>query len=720
LDNLNKSWEETVERVKRENARKRPGKPKVPVLAIRLGQLFDARYGLLDKLTTYIEQQLRDETVIPDTLLAARLVQAGINPNPPEPPQGLELALWQHGVEVETVALCALTEWLTTHFDDEENNRPGKHGDSDADQRLKIRIGRRLRNELALSGALYSDDKDAKAAVKRLKSGRAYKWDWVYLKHAWTDEDCLRTGDWLLHCAAHALAAVTEDGEPATSADWRRALEVERERLLQRRQVLLPHDHPPSDWTGFHTQYDNRLGADFVSGRGDPVPREAITAAFKKKPLFDHARGVNALQRPPLALDMDMVDLAERFAVQLMKGDRDDNERTVRDAIKVARNPWMAERFWLAYRCDTRGRVYAVHHFNYGRQDFIRAMFKFADGLPLGAEGTEPLEIYCANLAGLDKEPHAERLRWVERNKASLICKIAADPVGTFPIWMKYKRKAFRFVAVCRELAEAWKNPQGFRTHLPIPLDGTANGCQHGALLTRDHVAGERVNLAKNEHPRAPYGDIAELTCKLIDADEGPDADFWRSALGKLDKEQLRDLVKAPGVALSYGIRDSSIADKVKEEYKDITGNAVPERKGGCFNKKTGVKCKCEDWAKEKYGCTQTARYLGDKIREAYEIHLPGPAAMMRTIRQLAKYMAEHGMVIEWTTPTGFPVSNNYRERKIRKVKIFGGVQGSRKDHSIGDGYTTKILKGKCQDSGPPNFVHSMDSSPPNPRGACS
>jgi DNA-directed RNA polymerase len=49
---------------------------------------------------------------------------------------------------------------------------------------------------------------------------------------------------------------------------------------------------------------------------------------------------------------------------------------------------------WLTYNCDAVGRVYPIQRLNYRREDHVRALFKFANGVQLGPEGLEWLEIH--------------------------------------------------------------------------------------------------------------------------------------------------------------------------------------------------------------------------------------------------------------------------------------------------------------------------------------
>ena len=333
---------------------------------------------------------------------------------------------------------------------------------------------------------------------------------------------------------------------------WREHIDQIREELLWRDPVLMPHFSEPPDWTGWLKKYDDRLQKTFVRD-WRPETKAAITAAFEGD-NFEHARGVNALKRVPLRIDEQMLNLVERFAVDVMDHageQREADEDLVKSDIATARG--LADQpFWLDYNCDKRGRVFAVQHLNYGREDHVRALFKFARGPQLDRNDLDWLAIHCANCEGSqDKEPWDKRIEWADDNRET-IQKIAADPVGTFDLW-RDADKPFAYVAACRELAGAWRDPTNFKTHLPIGFDGSANGIQHLALLCRDADAARRVNLIETDRPQDLYGDVVAHVVAEVKSDSHPSAAWWRDRFNLLTPKQRRKLLKTP--AMTYGLQ---------------------------------------------------------------------------------------------------------------------------------------------------------------------
>jgi Autographiviridae RNA polymerase len=161
--------------------------------------------------------------------------------------------------------------------------------------------------------------------------------------------------------------------------------------------------------------------------------------------------------------------------------------RLVKYDLSIAKD-YIGKKFHLDYSCDFRGRFNANQHLNYARQDYVRSMFRFANGARVSPPDMSWLEIHCANCEGsTDKETWNVRTDWVATHRDD-IRRIAAKPMDTFDMWREAD-KPFAYVAACLELVDAWDKPK-FETHLPIAFDGSCNGIQHLALLCRDELAG--------------------------------------------------------------------------------------------------------------------------------------------------------------------------------------------------------------------------------------
>jgi hypothetical protein len=591
---------------------------------------------------------------------------------PPRPPKGLGELVYRREVkpgELALIALAPLLDGINRGWWQRSNEHGVERWSRDpvsALRWLRIQMGRHLCDLLASKRVPTSEDEEARAEAM-----------WPYLKSEWSVELRLRAGHWLMQCAMDLACFERDENDlPAIVPEYRDTFDKAREELMVLGTAFAyrPHSSPPPDWTGLQTQYDDGMRADFVRDWRAGT-KAAITAAFKE-PGFEHAAGVNCLQKVAFTIDPVMRDLANKFAVDLMgrSGEaRDGDQRRVDLDISTVR--WLPDqRFWLSYQCDSRGRVYPVPHLSYIREDHVRAMFRFADGMQLGPGDLRWLEIHCANCAGHDKLPLAKRIEWA-KEKTDEINAIAADPIKTYEKWCKAgKKKALQYIAACRELAAARQDPVGFVTHLPVAFDASCNGVQHLAMLSRDEGAGRRVNLINCETPQDVYSDVAvrvrDSIAEIAAVSDDKDAEGWRDFFATIDQKTTRQLVKQPVMTYAYAVTLSGMRDQIIEAYEEIApGRNAP---------------------------MPSAHYLAKRVWEAAEGLLRGPAQVMECIRQIAGRLADNGSILEWTTPTGFPVSNDYREPNTKSIALPVGA-GGRVWCMIAEGSLPKIQRIKAR-----------------------
>src|SRR5262249_18696414 len=130
---------------------------------------------------------------------------------------------------------------------------------------------------------------------------------------------------------------------------------------------------------------------------------------------------------------------------------------------------------------------------------------------------------------------------------------------------------------------------------------------------------------------------------------------MWFGRLKTLDDDKTRDLMKTPAMTFAYSATPGGMVDQIKEVYADVF----------------------PDWRKpdrdDEEGWAQIYRewnYLAQKIFRACEAVMPGPARTMRYIRKLAEHCWQDGRVLEWVSPSGFPVSNRYHEPDVHEVSM--------------------------------------------------
>src|SRR5262249_28226370 len=456
--------------------------------------------------------------------------------------------------------------------------------------------------------------------------------------------------------------------------------------LVYRNPAFLPATEPLGDWTdwraGGYWDDSTRVSTTFVRD-WHPATETAIKRAFRDGSMNEHVDGVNALQRVAWAINCAMLPVVEHFAGEI--GKRVSKLLVAQD---IATAKYIGgKKFYVPMNCDFRGRVYGIPHFNFQREDHVRALLQFAQGMPIGKDGLHWLMIHVANCGdfdGVSKRPWSERVAWAE-NHRDMITRTAMNPQATVN-WWRNADAPFSFVAGCIELAAAWQAGPSYITHLPVCFDGSCSGVQHLAMMMRDEDAGGLVNLTASDEPQDIYQQITDSVRERLEMAGDEEAEWW------LGIGISRKLVKRPAMTFGYSVTLHGMVQQLVDVYREI--HRVLNAAG-------------------TYGYPEptdaAARYLAKHIMAAAKEVLRRPAAAMRFIRTLAKHCADEGSALDWTSPTGFPWANRYCEPNVKIVNL--EFRGEYVRHRVGDGFKPDIKKRKSLNAAAPNFVHALDAS---------
>jgi hypothetical protein len=78
----------------------------------------------------------------------------------------------------------------------------------------------------------------------------------------WTSSVCVVAGDWMLRVAERLPCFVKDEyGRPCIASEWQPHINKICEHLEWQRPVMLPHRSPPKPWTGWWSNYSDRLRA---------------------------------------------------------------------------------------------------------------------------------------------------------------------------------------------------------------------------------------------------------------------------------------------------------------------------------------------------------------------------------------------------------------------------------------------------------------------------
>lgn len=363
------------------------------------------------------------------------------------------------------------------------------------------------------------------------------------------------------------------------------------------------------------------------------------------------------------------------------------------------------ERFYFPHMMDFRGRKYPIP---VGLQpqgdDLARGLLEFAEGKPITEEneGADWLAVHLASAWGHDKWSYAQRINWVHDNEA-LFRRIAADPFASTEWAVTAKGpnkvdKPWLALAAVFDWVSYLDHGPGYVSHTPVSLDGTCNGIQHLAAMTRDAGLGDQVNLLPADAPRDIYKHVAAALQVILERIEkeggaaGVNATYWLDLCGR---DLPRDLTKRQVMVLPYGgTRDSYFT--YTREWLDKNDPVVTAH----LSKQDATSVLTERTQR----ITFMTNHLWDVVNEVAD----GAMTVMKWLQRTAKHATEANQPIFWVTPSGFVVRHFYGRQKAKNVDVM--LDGTR--YTLSVKVTTKELDIKAQLQGiAPNFVHSLDAA---------
>ncbi len=364
-------------------------------------------------------------------------------------------------------------------------------------------------------------------------------------------------------------------------------------------------------------------------------------------------------------------------------------------ALAVAREVADEPAIWYVHTMDFRGRMYPrSSYLSPQGDDLARGILTFADGKPLGERGAYWLAVHGANSYGEDKLPFDERVTWVQNNEPAIL-ECAADPIGT--TWWREADSPWQFLAFCFEwkrLAE-WDQYHNdvttFESSLPVGFDGSCNGLQHFAAMTRDLEGGKLVNLCPSDRPSDVYRAVADKCVELSSEHKAsPERDLgltmWESKLGR--HVVKRNTMTQPYSVTAYGMREQILTD-------------LPSIVEGLVQ--------LPDPRAQRQEYTQLCRYMAGVHADAIGTVVSSAYAVQRFVKECAAKLAEHNLPMRWMTPIGLPLVMSYQsttDMKRRGITVLGKKVSPTFTVHTDELSSTKQVLGAA-----PNFVHSMDAT---------
>lgn len=338
------------------------------------------------------------------------------------------------------------------------------------------------------------------------------------------------------------------------------------------------------------------------------------------------------------------------------------NYRTA-EAVFVA-NKYKQEVFWIPWSFDFRGRCYPIPtSLSPQGTDFDKSLIYFQEEGPVNEWW---LAFQVATTYGLDKATMQDRIDWT-RNNHDLIDLIASDPKGTVEEWSQAE-EPWCFLAAALEYSQCVIHKTKRTSGLPVSVDATCSGLQHLSALALDRTAAEMVNVVPTDKPSDGYAIVAEKAKEILPQ--------------HLHHLMNRKLTKRTVMTTPYGVTENSARDYIRQELKGV------ELERG----------ELQAIVKAVY------RFA---VREVFA----GPCASMTFIQKTAGTKIKEGSsTLEWFTPSGFHVIQEYRKNESQPVST--RLLGQRIQTWLNKEWEERQIDlNKAKTAASPNLIHSLDAS---------
>jgi DNA-directed RNA polymerase len=338
------------------------------------------------------------------------------------------------------------------------------------------------------------------------------------------------------------------------------------------------------------------------------------------------------------------------------------NYRTA-EAVFVA-NKYKQEVFWIPWSFDFRGRCYPIPtSLSPQGTDFDKSLIYFQEEGPVNEWW---LAFQVATTYGLDKATMQDRIDWT-RNNHDLIDLIASDPEGTVKEWSQAE-EPWCFLAATLEYSQCVIHKTKRTSGLPVSVDATCSGLQHLSALALDRTAAEMVNVVPTDKPSDGYAIVAEKAKEILPQ--------------HLHHLMNRKLTKRTVMTTPYGVTENSARDYIRQELKGV------ELERG----------ELQAIVKAVY------RFA---VREVFA----GPCASMTFIQKTAGTKIKEGSsTLEWFTPSGFHVIQEYRKNESQPVST--RLLGQRIQTWLNKEWEERQIDlNKAKTAASPNLIHSLDAS---------
>lgn len=386
--------------------------------------------------------------------------------------------------------------------------------------------------------------------------------------------------------------------------------------------------------------------------------------------------------------------------------------------INFAKDFSQYEKIYFPCNIDFRGRIYPIPFFNFQGDDLMKSLLLYAEPVACShEEDLSTLKIQGSNLWGNDKIGYEAQCKWIDENTDKILL-TAEDYLASN--WWEQADEPLQFLAFCYEYADCLKYMKehngsiiGYTCSVPIAFDGTCSGLQHYSAMLLDPVGGNAVNLTSgHDKPEDIYQQVADGVLKLVQEDALTGTpDEYKTIKNKFKTKEgepetvdvtvkgtktlaqawlaygiTRKVCKRPVMTLAYGSGEYGFSEQL---FEDIARHSETFK---------GI-------------ARPASKYLAKLIAQVVKDVVVSAVSGMAFLKKLAIKMNEADIPVNWWTPLGLPVQQNYLSMEKKYIKTRLGATKRVRIYYDEPTPNEEVDKNHQRNGVAPNFIHSLDST---------
>jgi DNA-directed RNA polymerase len=386
-------------------------------------------------------------------------------------------------------------------------------------------------------------------------------------------------------------------------------------------------------------------------------------------------------------------------------------------------NSLRGETFYTPWYYDSRLRMYPICELGITGGDMVKALLVSGEPKPINEDTKRELLIAIATEGDFvtsdgrkaSKVDYLSRYEWAldfvngVDNNYFLDCVL--NPLGT-----DYWRKAdnpFLFLSCCEEYYALFVAGTRDTTRVFIGRDQTCSGIQILSSLIRDEKGMIATNVIPSDDVQDAYKEVSEAAQKLL-----RDPSWLQVACEKRTEANIKWNKKNPDKE-PRELRGNTIDIPIEKiDRKVVKTSVMVTGYGGSYlSKREYIIDAINDIGLEIH--PDDRGIVVKAVIDGMELVFPKYSSLNKWFREVASAACKEGLpYLQWTTPTGSLIKQEYRYPLMKQVSVHaagGGYYGSLISDENGVSYIRngwgEVNPDKMASATAANFTHSLDSS---------